>query len=216
MDGSSRWTCVVSLQVSDESSPLLHHACRLTLRASAANLSLDCINLGQGYVNFPPPVLARNVAGRSTAPGRGQPLHAGEGGLRLRKAIKELYGMQFGEELVPDMEIVVTSGANEGVLCVSCHHACGSVSHTHILQIVPVTLLPSCMVQTTPCFLCSTFPGAGQYTAFTTSIKPGDEVIIKPFFDQYLSSIAFHGGKCVYVLCHPSSEPALNVRIGKW
>ena len=56
----------------------------------------------------------------------------------------------------------------------------------------------------------------GQYAAFTAFIEPGDEVIIfEPFFDQYLPSIAFHGGKCVYVPLHPSSEPAQNVKIGK-
>ena len=40
-------------------------------------------------------------------------------------------------------------------------------------------------------------------------------IIFEPFFDQYLPSIAFHGGKCVYVPLHPSSEPAPNVKIGK-
>ena len=40
-------------------------------------------------------------------------------------------------------------------------------------------------------------------------------IIFEPFFDQYLPSIAFHGGKCVYVPLHPSSEPAQNVKIGK-
>ena len=39
--------------------------------------------------------------------------------------------------------------------------------------------------------------------------------MFEPFFDQYLPSIAFHGGKCVYVPLHPSSEPAPNVKIGK-
>ena len=40
-------------------------------------------------------------------------------------------------------------------------------------------------------------------------------IIFEPFFDQYLPSIAFHGGKCVYVPLHPSSQPAPNVKIGK-
>ncbi len=56
----------------------------------------------------------------------------------------------------------------------------------------------------------------GQYAAFTAFIEPDDEVIIfEPFFDQYLPSIAFHGGKCVYVPLHPSTEPARGVKIGR-
>ncbi|KAI0755770.1 pyridoxal phosphate-dependent transferase [Fomes fomentarius] len=56
----------------------------------------------------------------------------------------------------------------------------------------------------------------GQYAALTAFIEPDDEVIIfKPFFDQYLPSIAFHGGKCVYAPLHPSTEPARGVKIGK-
>ncbi|KAH9926557.1 PLP-dependent transferase [Epithele typhae] len=45
----------------------------------------------------------------------------------------------------------------------------------------------------------------GQYSAFAAFIESGDEVIIfEPFFDQYLPSIAFQGGKCVYVPLHPN------------
>ena len=48
------------------------------------------------------------------------------------------------------------------------------------------------------------------------SIELSDEVIIfEPFFDQYLPSVAFQGGKCVYVPLHPSTEPAPGVAIGK-
>ena len=60
------------------------------------------------------------------------------------------------------------------------------------------------------------FPLPGQYAAFTAFIEPGDEVIIfEPFFDQYLPSVAFNGGKCVYVPLHPSAAPAPGVQIGK-
>ncbi|PIL26398.1 hypothetical protein GSI_12155 [Ganoderma sinense ZZ0214-1] len=136
---------------------------------NAANLPQDCINLGQGYMNFPPPVWARDAAEEALRSVEGNHYAPAKGRLRLRKAIKQFYGTQFGKELDPETEIVVTSGANEG-----------------------------------------------QYAAFTAFIEPGDEVIIfEPFFDQYLPSIAFHGGKCVYVPLHPSSEPAPNVKIGK-
>ena len=64
--------------------------------------------------------------------------------------------------------------------------------------------------------LAHEFASVGQYAAFTAFIEPGDEVIIfEPFFDQYLPSIAFQGGKCVYVPLHPSSEPAPGSKVGK-
>ncbi|EJF60350.1 PLP-dependent transferase [Dichomitus squalens LYAD-421 SS1] len=136
---------------------------------SAANLPPDCINLGQGYMNFPPPSWTREAAEEALRSVEGNHYSPTRGRVRLRRAIKEFYGTQFGKELDPDTEIVVTSGANEG-----------------------------------------------QYAAFTAFIEPGDEVIIfEPFFDQYLPSIAFQGGKCVYVPLHPSPEPAPNVKIGK-
>ncbi|KAI0753781.1 PLP-dependent transferase [Fomes fomentarius] len=135
----------------------------------AVNLPKDCINLGQGYMNFPPPEWAREEAENALRTTEANHYAPAKGKLRLRKAIKEFYGSQFGNELDPETEIIVTSGANEG-----------------------------------------------QYAAFTAFIEPDDEVIIfEPFFDQYLPSIAFHGGKCVYVPLHPSTEPAPGVKIGR-
>ncbi|KAI0739557.1 PLP-dependent transferase [Daedaleopsis nitida] len=135
----------------------------------ASNLPKDCINLGQGYMNFPPPAWARKAAqdalqsvdGNHYAPPKGRP--------RLRNALRDFYGTEFGKQLDADSEIVVTSGANEG-----------------------------------------------QYAAFTAFVEPGDEVIIfEPFFDQYLASIVFQGGKCVYVPLHPSKQPAPGVKSGR-
>ena len=38
----------------------------------------------------------------------------------------------------------------------------------------------------------------------TAFLNDGDEVIMfEPFFDQYLPSVVFNGGKCVYVPLHP-------------
>ncbi|KAI0691637.1 PLP-dependent transferase [Earliella scabrosa] len=138
---------------------------------NAANLPKDCINLGQGYMNFPPPPWAREAAEEALRSTEGNHYSPAKGRPRLRRALKEFYGTQFGKELDAETEILVTSGANEG-----------------------------------------------QYAAFTAFIEPGDEVIIfEPFFDQYLPSIAFQGGKCVYVPLHPSTEPASapGVSIGK-
>lgn len=44
----------------------------------------------------------------------------------------------------------------------------------------------------------------GMFAALLAFLEQGDEVIcIEPFFDQYLASIIFNGGKPVYVPLHP-------------
>lgn len=48
----------------------------------------------------------------------------------------------------------------------------------------------------------------GMYAALLAFLNPGEEVIcIEPFFDQYLASIIFNGGKPVYVPLHPPEAP---------
>jgi kynurenine aminotransferase len=48
----------------------------------------------------------------------------------------------------------------------------------------------------------------GMYAALLAFLNKGDEVIcIEPFFDQYLASIIFNGGKPVYVPLHPPEAP---------
>lgn len=43
-----------------------------------------------------------------------------------------------------------------------------------------------------------------MFSALLAFLNPADEVIcIEPFFDQYLASIIFNGGKPVYVPLHP-------------
>jgi kynurenine aminotransferase len=81
---------------------------------SAANLPQDCINLGQGYMNFSPPEWIRKAA--DEALGLVAPNHYSHprGRIRLRQAIKDFYGNQFNRDLDVESEILVTSGANEG------------------------------------------------------------------------------------------------------
>ena len=44
---------------------------------------------------------------------------------------------------------------------------------------------------------------------FVAFLQEGDEVIMfEPFFDQYLASIVFNGGKPIYVPLHPNSTKA--------
>ncbi|KAG8218770.1 PLP-dependent transferase [Butyriboletus roseoflavus] len=125
---------------------------------NAANLPSDCINLGQGYMNFPPPpwvVDAADQALRLTLPNH---YSHPKGRIRLRQAIKDFYESSFNRSLDVETEIQVTSGANEG-----------------------------------------------QYSVLTAFLEQGDEVIMfEPFFDQYLPSVTFNGGKPVYVPLHPN------------
>jgi kynurenine aminotransferase len=82
---------------------------------SAANLPPDCLNLGQGYMNFAPPKWITTVAQEALnivgpnhySPPKGRP--------RLRQAIKQFYGPQFNRDLDVESNILVTSGANEGM-----------------------------------------------------------------------------------------------------
>ncbi|KAG6331150.1 hypothetical protein ID866_7938 [Astraeus odoratus] len=56
----------------------------------------------------------------------------------------------------------------------------------------------------------------GQYSVFTAFLDHGDEVIMfEPFFDQYLPSVIFNGGKPVYVPLHPNLDSA-SPSSGDW
>lgn len=48
-------------------------------------------------------------------------------------------------------------------------------------------------------------------------LEPGDEVIMfEPFFDQYLPSVVFSGGKPVYVPLHPPSVDKVATTADEW
>ena len=81
---------------------------------SAANLPPDCINLGQGYMNFAPPTWVREAAEEALKSVPANHYSHPKGRLRLREAIKKHYEADFGRSLDVDTEILVTSGANEG------------------------------------------------------------------------------------------------------
>ncbi|RDB22855.1 putative aminotransferase C6B12.04c [Hypsizygus marmoreus] len=137
---------------------------------NVANLPADCINLGQGYMNFSPPqwvTEAAQTALRDIAPNH---YSHPRGRIRLREAIKNFYSPQFNRELDVESEILVTSGANEG-----------------------------------------------QYSVFTAFLEHGDEVIMfEPFFDQYLPSVTFNGGKPVYVPLHPPAHSKEKSTSNDW
>ncbi|KAL0949702.1 hypothetical protein HGRIS_009739 [Hohenbuehelia grisea] len=137
---------------------------------NAANLPPDCLNLGQGYMNFPPPEWVREAANEALHDVAPNHYSHPRGRIRLRNAIKEFYGPQLKRDLDVESEILVTSGANEG-----------------------------------------------QYSVFTAFLEQGDEVIMfEPFFDQYLPSVTFNGGKPVYVPLHPPSPDNAKPTSGDW
>ncbi|KAG5648691.1 hypothetical protein DXG03_000037 [Asterophora parasitica] len=124
---------------------------------NVVNLPADCINLGQGYMNFSPPKWVTEAAQEALHTVAPNHYSHPRGRIRLREAIKGFYDPLFGRNLDVESEILVTSGANEG-----------------------------------------------QYSVFTAFLEQGDEVIMfEPFFDQYLPSVTFNGGKPVYVPLHP-------------
>lgn len=52
---------------------------------------------------------------------------------------------------------------------------------------------------------------------FTAFLEQGDEVILfEPFFDQYLPSVTFNGGKPVYVPLHPPAHSKDNSTSDDW
>ena len=81
---------------------------------SAANLPADCINLGQGYMNFAPPEWVKNAAEEALNSVATNHYSHPKGRLRLREALKSHYEPEFGRKLDVESEILITSGANEG------------------------------------------------------------------------------------------------------
>ncbi|KAJ7699955.1 1-aminocyclopropane-1-carboxylate synthase 1 [Mycena rosella] len=108
---------------------------------NVANLPADCINLGQGYMNFAPPKWVTEAANEALQGIAQNHYSHPKGRVRLRQAIKNHYGPQFNRDL--DIE--------------------------------------------------------SEFSSPAAPTKTGDEVIMfEPFFDQYLPSVTFNGGKPVY------------------
>ncbi|KAJ3866318.1 pyridoxal phosphate-dependent transferase [Lentinula novae-zelandiae] len=81
---------------------------------NVANLPADCINLGQGYMNFAPPEWVRKAAEEALDVVAANHYSHPKGRIRLRQAIKKVYDPQLHRDLDVEKEILVTSGANEG------------------------------------------------------------------------------------------------------
>jgi kynurenine aminotransferase len=128
-------------------------------------------------MNFPPPSWVTDAANEALKQTLPNHYSHPKGRIRLRQAIKNFYEASFNRSLDVETEILVTSGANEGTVLLT-------MSLLNLLSV-----------------------HQGQYSVFTAFLEQGDEVIMfEPFFDQYLPSVTFNGGKPVYVPLHPNLE----------
>ncbi|KAL8737149.1 MAG: hypothetical protein Q9181_001967 [Wetmoreana brouardii] len=83
--------------------------------AAVASPVQPIINMGQGFYGYNPPKFIIDAAKQALekvdcnqySPPKGRP--------RLRKAIAKAYSPLFGRDIDPDTEVVVTTGANEGI-----------------------------------------------------------------------------------------------------
>lgn len=140
----------------------------------------DCVNLGQGFMNWFPPAFVRDAM-RDFAEQRVDVHHYShpKGRFRLRKAIAEQLSSQFRKPVE----------AIEDVFDASAPGALPKQRPDRDAQLDVET-----EVQITA--------GANGaiYCATTAFIEPGDEVIfLSPHFDQYECEVTFMNGKPIYV-----------------
>jgi aspartate/methionine/tyrosine aminotransferase len=81
---------------------------------SAMALQYNAVNLGQGFPNFAAPDFIKQAAKEAIDADINQ-YARGAGQLRLVNALSKTYSPLFGRELDPMREIVVTTGATEGI-----------------------------------------------------------------------------------------------------
>ncbi|KAI1330710.1 PLP-dependent transferase [Xylariaceae sp. FL0255] len=83
---------------------------------AAASPVQPIVNMGQGFFGYNPPPFIINAAKSALdrvecnqySPTKGRP--------RLKKAIADAYSPFWGRQINPDMEVTITTGANEGML----------------------------------------------------------------------------------------------------
>ncbi|KAG0232354.1 hypothetical protein BGW42_008223 [Actinomortierella wolfii] len=83
-------------------------------------LALECqaVNLGQGFMNFPPPDFVVEAAREAVLRNDCNQYSHPKGRPRLRNALAKSYSPLFNRTLDPENEIVVTAGANEGIFSI--------------------------------------------------------------------------------------------------
>jgi kynurenine--oxoglutarate transaminase/cysteine-S-conjugate beta-lyase/glutamine--phenylpyruvate transaminase len=81
---------------------------------TALAIQHDAVNLGQGFPNFPAPDFIKEAARQAIAADLNQYARSA-GHPRLVQTLARVYALLFGRELDPLNEIVVTTGATEGI-----------------------------------------------------------------------------------------------------
>ncbi|KAM5446358.1 arylformamidase [Microsporum audouinii] len=84
--------------------------------AAAASPVQPIVNMGQGFFGYNPPQYVMDAAKEAVQTVESNQYAPTKGLPRLKKAIADAYSPFFGRELNPNTEIVITSGANEGML----------------------------------------------------------------------------------------------------
>jgi len=74
------------------------------------------VNLGQGFFSYSPPKFALDALVRSTESPMLNQYSPTRGRVELLKQLADVYSPNFGRQIDPAKEIVVTAGANEGIL----------------------------------------------------------------------------------------------------
>jgi kynurenine aminotransferase len=86
---------------------------------AAASPKQPIVNMGQGFFGYNPPQFIIDAAKDALnkvdcnqySPTKGRP--------RLKKAIADSYSPLWGRQLNPETEVTITTGANEGLGCLS-------------------------------------------------------------------------------------------------
>lgn len=81
---------------------------------TALAIQHNAVNLGQGFPNFPAPDFVKEAAQRAIGEDLNQYARSA-GHPRLINALAKVYSPLFGRDLNPQTEIVITTGATEGI-----------------------------------------------------------------------------------------------------
>lgn len=110
------------IQVSNKQSQQLYRGAQRVLgfgttvfaEYTALAIEHNAVNLGQGFPNFPAPDFVKAAAQEAIGADLNQYARSA-GQIRLVGALAQIYGPLFGRELNPMTEIVITTGATEGI-----------------------------------------------------------------------------------------------------
>ncbi|KAK0547315.1 arylformamidase [Tilletia horrida] len=155
----------------------------------------DNVNLGQGFMNFPPPPYVKQAITKALNERVDVHHYAHAKGVpRLRKAISDFYSKSYRKPADTEKDIYQPADPNA----------------------LPQRR-PDAGVPLNPDTDISVHPGAnqGMYCILGAFLEPGDEVItFEPAFDQYHCEATFNNGVPVYVPLIPPSFHSPNNKSG--